>query len=347
MPTRKAFLRRLNKLKLEYVELISEDGGIAYVTRQLGGRILGVFLGEENLLWVHPKLTTDWNNGGQRTWYAPEGGDSGIYFSQDWSQWSVPSVMDPGKYRVIEWLNGKLIAVENDFTIYSNEGYEYELSFSRRIWMDGKKEHLESLSAFSGLKKLHISFEHGIRNRMDRILGSEIGLWSIIQVIPPGTIIVPVTDFSHKFFTDSYYEPFPKERMNRGTKSVSVFVDGNKRYKLGFPPSATTGRIGYISRFKNGEWYAIVKLFSIDPSGTYVDKPKDDSRKNGDCIQLYNHGGEKKIAFAELECHSPAPFLPPKKEQIFPISLIFLQGEEKAITQAVGQLVGEPEVNVF
>jgi hypothetical protein len=347
MATRKAFLRHLKKLQLEYVELLSESGAYVYVVPQLGGRILGVFLENENLLWVHPKLTTDWNAGGQRTWYAPVGGEYGIYFSEDWNHWKVPPAMDPGNYHIVERMEGKLASVENDFSVYSNEAYQYHLTFTRRTQPDGNKNFPYDLSDFSDLKKLHISFEHRIRNRMDQTLGNEVGLWSVVQVIPPGTVIIPVTDFSGDFFTDAYFEPFPRERMNRGKKSVSVFVDGNKRYKLGFSPKATAGRIGYISSLKNGEYYAIVKLFSIDPNGKYVDKSKDEGRQNGDVIQLYNHSEGKKMAFAELGCHAPAPFLPPGEEQTFSISIIFLQGKEEDVIQAVSRLIGEPELNIF
>jgi hypothetical protein len=124
-------------------------------------------------------------------------------------------------------------------------------------------------------------------------------------------------------------------------------VDGNWRYKLGFSPKAVAGQIGYISRLENKDYYAIVKLFSVDPKGIYVDKPKENDRENGDVIQLYNHSKGQKITFAELGCHAPAPFLAPGEEQSFPISIIFLQGKKEEVLQAVSQLIGEPEMNIF
>jgi hypothetical protein len=347
MSARKDFLRQLKKCQLEYIELPSEGGGAVYIVPQLGGRILGVFLKDQNLLWVHPKLSTDWNAGGQRTWFAPVGGEFGIYFSEDWNYWKVPPAMDPGNYRVMERMEGKFIGLENDFSVYSNEAYQYHLSFSRRFRVDESNNIPCDLSAFPDLKKLQLSFEHLVRNRMEQTLGNEVGLWSIVQVIPPGTIVIPVTDFSHSTFTDTYFEPIPEERIKQGKKSISVFVDGNRRYKLGFSPKVVTGRIGYISRLKRKEYYAIVKLFSVDPNGIYVDKPKENDRENGDVIQLYNHSKGQKVTFAELGCHAPAPFLAPGEEQSFPISIIFLQGKKEEVLQAVSELIGEPQLNIF
>jgi hypothetical protein len=255
--------------------------------------------------------------------------------------------MDPGSYRVVERMEKRLVGVENDFSVYSNEAYLYKLIFTRRVWVNEKKKLPYDFSVFSSLKELHVSFEHRMRNHMDQTLGCEVGLWSILQVTPPGTMIVPIVDFSDGFFSDAYFEHIPKERMKKGEKSVSVFMDGSRRYKLGFPPKAASGSVGYISRLKSGDWYAIVKLFSTDPGGKYVDMPKKGDRENGDVIQLYNHSEGKNMAFAELGCHAPAPFLAPGEEQVFPVSIIFLEGKEEEVFQAVGLLIGDPEFNVF
>ena len=70
---------------------------------------------------------------------------------------------------------------------------------------------------------------------------------------------------------------------------MAIFVDGAKRYKLGFPPIHTRGAIGYLSRLCGSTYGLIVKSFAHNPDGQYVDKPQGDSRKSGDAIQIYNH----------------------------------------------------------
>jgi hypothetical protein len=340
----KTFVRRLKRLNIEYVELLWENGGAVYVVPRLGGRILGVFPDKENLLWVNPRPTKGWNAGGQRTWYAPEGGDAGIYFSEEGDKWSVPPSMDPGDYRVVERMGKNLVGVENNFSVYSNEGCEYDLTFTRRIWVDEKKEPWLS----PDLKSICLSFEHRMKNRMERTIGNEIGLCSVLQVAMPGTVVVPVTDSGGKLFDDSYYEPFPQERMKRGPKTVSILADAtDRRYKLGFSPKTTAGRIGYISQLTKRKWYAVVKLFSMDPEGKYVDKPREFVRENGDAVLVYNHSGKGKTTFAELQCHAPAPFLAPGEEQVFPVSLVFLQGKKEAVSEAFSKLMDEPELKVF
>ena len=70
-----------------------------------GGRILGVSLGSENLLWVNPnprvcRMGDDWNLGGIRTWIAPE---RDYFYSnpESFEDWSCPVGIDPANYKII------------------------------------------------------------------------------------------------------------------------------------------------------------------------------------------------------------------------------------------------------
>jgi len=136
-----------------------------------------------------------------------------------------------------------------------------------------------------------------------------------------------------------YYDPFPAERQRTFNGGVAIFVDGARRYKLGFPPAHTRGTIGYLSRLNSDTYGLIVKSFALNPDGQYVDKPQGDSRKSGDVIQIYNHYESGKMAFAELECHAPAETLAPGAEQAFSVEMLFLAGEKREVIERAAALL--------
>jgi hypothetical protein len=166
----------------------------------------------------------------------------------------------------------------------------------------------------------------------------EIGLWNILQVNPPGLMLNPITKLSGKLFYE-YYDPFPAERLKIINGGVAIFVDGARRYKLGFPPAHTRGTIGYLSRLRDTKYGLIVNSFSSNPDGQYVDRPPGDSRNSGDVIQIYNHYEGGKMAFAELECHAPAETLSPGEEQAFSVAMLFLAGEKRKVIEQAAALL--------
>jgi hypothetical protein len=318
-------LKRFIELKnIRYFDLISNDGSSILIAPSLGGRIIGVFVDSFNLVWVNPNIGKDWNSGGHRTWYAPEWGSKSIYAKGDHSTWSVPGIMDPGNYCIIDHKKDILIEMQNDFEVTATDGTSYFLTFKRKIelpWVD--KFHLPD--NFNG-KKIEIEFTHSVRNRGKETIENDIGLWSILQIVPPGKILIPLNDEnSQVWFTDKYYEKVPPDRIQRTGKITVVSVDGARRYKLGFPPDKVKGEIAYLSELPNGRYYLIMKFFEVFPNSIYVDKPYgDDKIKNGDAIQIYNHSEGGGMAFAELEAHAPASILKYNDIQTFSIRFIFL-----------------------
>ena len=75
-------------------------------------------------------------------------------------------------------------------------------------------------------------------------------------------------------------------------------------HKLEIRAVATCGRVGYV--YKSGErWALIVRNFSVNPSGEYVDVPKDAPDDLGYAFHAVNVLSSNG-AFCELEYHSPA-----------------------------------------
>jgi hypothetical protein len=334
-------IRLLNQKKIAYIELSDALRQSVIVTPALGGRMLGVFLNGTNFLWVNENLPGDWNCGGHRTWLAPEWQDKSFYLKPDRHTWFVDSRLDPGSYKVICYEQNSLIELAGDVEITAVDGTSYVLTITRKIALSSAEQlqvSCPSLADDSSVQSFAISFEHHLKNRGQRTLQQEIGLWSILQVNPPGLMLNPITKYSGKLFYE-YYDPFPAERLKPFNSGVAIFVDGARRYKLGFPPAHTRGTIGYLTRLNGNAYGLIVKSFFHNPDGRYVDKPPGDSRENGDVIQIYNHYEGGKMAFAELECHAPAETLSPGEEQAFSVAMLFLAGEKRKVIEQAAALL--------
>jgi len=75
-------------------------------------------------------------------------------------------------------------------------------------------------------------------------------------------------------------------------------------HKLGIRAVATTGRVGYVYR-SSGKWALIIRNFTVNPSGEYIDVPWKDTEDVGYSTQACNvNSGLGQ--FSELEYHAPA-----------------------------------------
>ena len=340
-------IRLLSQKKIAYIELINALNQSVLITPELGGRLLGVFLDGANFLWVNKMLPCDWNCGGHRTWLAPEWQDKSFYLKPDRRTWFVDSRLDPGNYTVISHTQNEMVKLANDVDIASVDGTTYSLTISREIALSSPeyvKTSYPFLADARSVQSVIISFNHYLKNRGRFTVQKEIGLWSILQVNPPGLILNPITKFSGKLFYE-YYDPFPAKRLNKFDSGVAIFVDGARRYKLGFPPGHTLGIIGYLSRLSGSRYGLIVKSFAHNPAAHYVDKPLGESRNSGDVIQIYNHYEGGKMAFAEIECHAPAETLAQGAEQAFAVEMLFLAGKKQEIIQLAAELLFHASVS--
>jgi len=332
----------LKNKKIAHLELSNNHEQSALVTPALGGRLLGVFMDNDiSFLWANENLGSDWNCGGQRTWIAPEWQDKSFYLKPDRSTWFVDSRLDPGNYGITRHEPGSMVEMDSAIDITSVDGTDYQLTIKRKISLGHSgQEQAYCIDTYDNGATKHFSLyiEQCLKNRGSRPLHEELGLWSILQIQPPGLILVPLTDLTEKLFYE-YYEQFPPERLTTFKSGVAIFVDGTKRYKLGFPPDYASGAIGYLSRFSAGTYGLVIKFFLNAPCTKYVDKPKSDPRENGDVIQVYNHFEGGAMAFAELECHAPAAVLAPEEEQSFCVDFLFCAGSKRSIVEQADALL--------
>ena len=329
---------------VEIHELHAGDG-TAVVVPAWGGRIMFMGTGEANRLWTHPTLKPEgawsFNKGGARSWYSPEGGDKGIYFSRDWSEWRCPAQMDPGSYVVAPDAAEDLISMANDFDATTNDGTQYALSMWREI------ESAERPGISAGVRCLPLRFSHSLRNLSERVIEKEIDLWHLVQVPAGGTIIVALNDGPQQAWRN-YFDPIPAERMAEGGAGLCVKIDGELRYKLGVSAERAAGAMGYFLP-QGHEASALVKLFDVEADATYADRPEADQQSNGDPVQLYNHFTGGAQAFGEIECHSPAATLAHGHVYTFVIDLLLLEGPRDTVLHDTCALMGVEvgDVEVF
>ena len=295
--------------------ILGGDGGPALViATKLGAKILGASvdgLQGDNLFWVNPAVTgapfwarekMDWNAGGWRSWLAPED----AFYLDEQNTWFVPAEFDPGAY-VQEHADGRSARFRCDFSLTSRAGDRYDLTLVRDIQLvDPPRTALPSTIG-GGVRRLEVDFTHTLINRGARTLGGDVpavDLWSILQLNPPGTMIVPYHSGVGSYVYRDYFDPIPEDRVARGAEAVTVKIDGRRRGKLGFHPDAARPFIAYLGATPSGGRVLFVKQFAVDPQGLYLDKPWGKPSETGDAVQLYNDDGAMG-GFGEIEAHGP------------------------------------------
>jgi hypothetical protein len=295
-----------------------KDGIMLAITPEYGGKVIAMStegLKGKNLIWPNPQIGTegfwsgekrDWNLGGARTWIAPE---SNYYLDKD-NNWFVPYEMDPGNFKLISFDGNKLVCA-NEFKINNIKDENFFVNITRSI------ELLDSYPDFSteNLKYVGMKFSHELQNMSEETIGKDLGfmgLWSLIQLDPAGTMIIPIKkDPNHDNVTVRDYGPknfntVPPERITIGSDWIAVKIDGEYRCKLGFAPWAVTNGIAFL-RYEKGKDIGTLYLkeFDVEHEGIYLDHPWEKEYDYGDAIQMYNDDG-RFGGFCEIECHGPA-----------------------------------------
>lgn len=325
----------LKNQKIEYYLFSNSEGEKFLVVPKFGGRILAVSVEGENLFWIHPDILK--GQGGQRSWISPEGGAKGFIFRPDWKGHKDFSMMDPGHYKVALFKENERLLLENTFRATSNDGRQnYDLTLTREMRL--LEDPLRNNPDFKSLnyKFLGIDFVHKLKNNSKGLLNKILDLWSLIQVPPQGTMIVPVQDVVRKAWRGNYFEPIPEEYVKANPDSFSFYLHGSRRYKVGLRPEFAKGIICYLSKARGGDFFMIFMMFSVKPEGRYVDRPKTEQETNGDCIQIYSHLEKGPLAFGELECHSWGLELQPGGEKAFPVKICIYKASLEVLKK-IGQ----------
>lgn len=298
----------------KHTESYETPDGTRILLLPYGARILGLYAAgnDDNFFWTHPGLDevdsartlfngAGWHNsGGERTWLAPE---VDIFFPDfpDTSTHRPPVELDASEYRV----------ERSHLSVRMERKINLHLARSRR-----DVELVVAKSVNPAANPLRHDSHVGDENQAVQYAGftqrtslkliqaddqTQLGLWNLIQLPFGGEILVPT------------FSPASVRVLFGIVPSQDLVVtDHLTRFKLCSPGEnkiairalATTGRAGYLTRSSN-LCELVIRNFFVNPSGEYVDCPKDDTQDIGFAFQAV--GVDSSLGrFGELEYHVPA-----------------------------------------
>jgi hypothetical protein len=257
-------------------------------------RVLDVVVDGVSAYWTDP-TTDDWNVGGDRLWVGPE-------WAWFWSDLSTTDIAT----HVVQPVNGR-----------GSWQVDHQDSDSISVSQTGRLEHLHGGSALDvslsrqitrlGPDSLGLPVEAAYRctsrlELLDPAPDAEANLWTLLQVPPGGTCVVPEAgDLAPVDFFAS--APEGVWRTDAGTGSAEL--GGTTLFKLGLPPHHGVDRFCYDRALPDGRHLLVVREFTVEPGQRYPDVPHHDLHGQGSAIQVFTDGG-RLGAFSEVEHHSPA-----------------------------------------
>jgi hypothetical protein len=278
-----------------------------------GGRVLGLFVSNEpeNFFWTHPALGTApaarqllsdprWPNpGGDRTWLAPTTelfiGD----MKRIWATYREPATVDPGRYRCIS-RNGVLELVNRGRVRLFRSGGAALVEI-RKSFGPAPDPLRREAARPAGIRYAGYSTRLSLRV-LTNPRQVRIGLWPLLQLPPGGEMILP-----------TFHRTQPRTIFGDVPRADLVVDDHLVRYRMHSPTTAkiavravaTTGRMGYLRQTARGQAELVVRNFSVNPSGDYLDTPFDDLADRAYAVQACNVAEPTLGHFSEIEHHVP------------------------------------------
>lgn len=286
----------------------SPDGSVALALPH-GGRVIGLFApeSEENFFWTNPALDTAdgaealfasdaWHNsGGERTWLGPE---IDLFFPNYPNRefYFQPRGLDPGHYRIERDDNGFRLVNRATVTLFRRK-VDIDVVITKRLSPAPNPLRYEGGMSFDGVQYAGCT----VGTRLEVTGDGQVGLWSLTQLPHGGELIVPTYGRCEPL---TIFGTIPDGALSVTDRMVCYKMDHPGDAKIGIRAAVSCGRVGYLSR-SGPNWSLVVRNFSVNPSGDYVDVPWEDENDFGYAIQACNLSGDYGV-FSELEYHAPA-----------------------------------------
>jgi hypothetical protein len=305
-----------------------------------GGRVLGLFpsANEDSFFWMHPALASaestralfsseDWcNPGGDRTWLAPE---IDVFFPAfpDTNVYHVPKEIDPGTYGITgadsKW------EFQNKFRIQLSRSREWVSGVISKSWLAAvnplRHENHRSKLQYAG-------YTQHTKLQIHEKATSPVGIWNLLQLPPDGEILIPTYSQIEPYI---YVGTVEKGELKATEHLIRYRIARRGINKIGIPAVASTGRIGYLYTSGSDD-VLIVRNFSVDPLGEYIDLPWNSVGAIGPpvfstqaCFVDCSLG-----RFAEIEYHAPVV---PGQTLLEDVSQVWAFRGEPAAIRAVGR----------
>ncbi len=294
----------------------STDGSSVLVL-PYGGRVLGLFAPrtETNFYWTNDALSSvkaarefyagdQWHNsGGDRTWLAPE---ADLFFPNfpKLDKYFQQRSLDPGRYEVIENRDGfrlvnrltvNLSRLKRDVRVKITKSFGPALNPLRHERGEDLADvEYAGYTQFTSLESAGGTFPKP----------ALIGLWNLVQMPHGGDLLIPTYARSEPRHIFSTIDSIPPEDLLTEEHLIRYRMRQKGEHKISVRAVSVCGRVGYLRRDES-ETTLIIRNFTVNPSGEYVDVPWTETDYFGFAVQACNvNSGLGQ--FSELEYHIPA-----------------------------------------
>lgn len=316
-----------------------------------GGRMLGLCPAgdDENFLWTNPALAAadsarayfargGWPNpGGDRTWLAPEFelfiGD----LKRAPETYAVPPALDPGAWQVTSAAAGAAVTLAATARLSL-------LQSRRTVEARLEKTYLPAanpLPALAGLRYAGYTQRATLELEpaAESATPARLGVWNLLQLPPPGEMLIPTWSPVRPQVVFGVVAAAELETAPRLVRWRMGGPGGDAKIALKALPLA--GRAGYVCRAAAADsWSLVVRQFTVEPAGEYVDALWTDPANAGWVFQAccVRSGAER---FNELEYHAPAVSSEPGRNRATDESQVWaFRGPAAAVAEAARLLLG-------
>ncbi len=279
-----------------------------------GGRILGLFPAhsQENFYWTNSALektdtamrlfsSDQWQNtGGDRTWLAPE---IDFFFPNfpDRSVYFQPRQLDPGSFRLSQE-NGHVRLINEFVIVPSRYGVQLQLRLTKTILPAlNPLRHERDISDLHEIQYAGYTLQSSLEMLNNTALLGHVGLWNLVQMPHRGQMFFPTFGRSQPQLC---FGQVDSGDLTVTDHFVRYAMQASGEHKICLRAVQATGRVGYLygsETHKN----LIIRNFSVNPSGEYIDVLWNDPDYLGFAIQACNVNSGLG-SFSELEYHIPA-----------------------------------------
>jgi hypothetical protein len=128
------------------------------------------------------------------------------------------------------------------------------------------------------------------------------GVWNLLQLPHGGDLLIPTRTHTK---VDMFMGEIAAQDLETTDHLIRYKMRAAGKHKFGIQAATAIGRVGYLHAAA-GQTSLVIRSFSIDPSGEYVDVPWGNPSVAGSVIQACNIDDCKLGQYSELEYHAPA-----------------------------------------
>lgn len=318
-----------------------------------GARVLGLFSAEneESFYWNNPLLddaesarslfaSKGWHNtGGDRTWIAPE--LDTFFPDATFSQYWQPRQLDMSSYVVKRFGGG--IELSREMTLHlARSNRDVQLQLAKWFGPAANPLRCERDMAAALASVEYAGYTQRVTlDRLDKQSADPapaVGIWNLMQLPQGGDMLVPLYS---RAAPQTCFGDMPADHVVIEDHLLRVRkADFPGSHKIAVKAASLCGRTGYVYG-RDDRWSLLVRNFSINPSGEYIDVQKHDLEDFGYAFQMCRVDEVDFGSFCEMEYHAPVLSMPPMPNRTEDLSQVWaFRGPREAIDTIARKLLG-------